>query len=269
MGIINVTPDSFYDASRTATESEIIERTSRHLSEGCDIIDIGAYSSRPGASDVSPEEELHRLQLGLKAIRRVAPDIPVSVDTFRAKVAETAIKELGADIINDIGGGTLDVSMFETVASLNVPYILMHMRGTPATMQSHTDYSDVTVEVIADLSHKLALLEELGVNDVIVDPGLGFGKTTEQNYQLLRDIPAFISALGRPVLIGLSRKSMLTRPLYITPDKALCATTAANTIALLSGASVLRVHDVKAAVEARTITSLVQQNAVSFSTPSN
>lgn len=257
MGIVNFTPDSFYAGSRNSDKSEVHQRVEQFLSEGCDIIDVGAYSSRPGADEVSEKEELSRLATALAAVRDIAPDIPVSVDTFRASVAREAITNLGADIINDIGGGTLDPEMFCTVTDMQAPYILMHMRGTPATMQSMTDYEDVTVDVITDLSHKLAALEELGAKDVIVDPGLGFSKTVEQNYRLLSDIPHFINTLGRPVLIGLSRKSMLTRPLGISSDQALCATTSANTIALLGGASILRVHDVKEAVQARDIVTLL------------
>ncbi|MDE5555870.1 MAG: dihydropteroate synthase [Muribaculaceae bacterium] len=250
MAIVNATPDSFYVGSRNVSANEISERVKSAIDEGADIIDIGAYSSRPGADDVSSDEELRRLTVALKAVRSVDTDIPVSVDTFRASVASHCVKELGADIINDISGGELDPKMFETVAELRVPYILMHMRGNPSTMQSLTDYpSGVTAGVIAELAPKLERLSLLGVNDVIVDPGFGFAKTLEQNYQLLHDLRAF-EMLGRPVLVGISRKSMLTRLLDITADEALNATTVLNTAALERGAAVLRVHDVRAAREA-------------------
>lgn len=253
MGIINVTPDSFYAGSRTESAGAIRRRAELIMRQGADMIDIGAYSSRPGADDICPEEETERLCRGVEAVRSVAPEVPISVDTFRAAVAETAITEFGADIINDIAGGDLDSQMFATVARLRVPYILMHLKGTPATMQHRTDYNDVTLDVTASLSAKLAKLEELGVADVIVDPGLGFGKTVEHNYRLLHDLPHMLEALRRPLLIGLSRKSMLYKPLHITPEEALNATTAANMMALVGGASILRVHDVEAARQALTV----------------
>lgn len=250
MAIVNATPDSFYAGSRNASAKEIAERVKRAIDEGADIIDIGAYSSRPGAGDVNIGEELRRLEIALLAAKCVDSDIPVSVDTFRADVARRCVSEFGADIINDISGGDLDQEMFRTVAHLKVPYILMHTRGTPATMQSLTDYSDgVTAGVIAELAPKLEQLALLGANDVIVDPGFGFAKTVEQNYRLLHDLKAF-EILGRPVLVGISRKSMLTRLLGITADDALNATSVINTAALERGAAVLRVHDVRAAREA-------------------
>lgn len=250
MGIVNVTPDSFFAASRTATESAIKERVRQMLDSGADFIDIGAYSSRPGADEVTPEEEISRLDVGMKALREIAPDIPVSVDTFRADVARTAILELGADIINDISGGDLDHEMTDTVAELGVPYILMHMRGTPSTMQTLTDYNDVTADVIADLSRKLRELRLKGVADVIVDPGFGFAKTVGQNYDMMRNLEEFTRLLDAPLLVGISRKSMITKLLGITPDAALAATTALNTIALTRGASFLRVHDALEASQA-------------------
>lgn len=250
MGIVNVTPDSFYPGSRTPESGMIEQRVERLITEGADMIDLGAYSSRPGAADITPGEEIERLQTGMEIIRRLAPEIPVSIDTFRASVAETAVTDLGADIINDISGGDLDPEMFSTVASLGVPYILMHMRGTPATMQTLTEYDNVTTDVISALSRKIAELEELGVADIIIDPGFGFAKDVRQNYQLLRDLPAFIDTLRRPVLVGLSRKSMFYRPLNTVAEDVLAATTAANTLALTGGASILRVHDVKEARQA-------------------
>ena len=250
MAIINATPDSFYAASRSETADQIAEAARRAVDEGADIIDLGAYSSRPGADDVSAAVELDRLAHGLEAVRKVAPSIPVSIDTFRAEIAKRCVSEFGADIVNDISGGDMDNEMFDTVASLNVPYVLMHMRGTPASMQTLTEYSaGVTAGVIAELAPKLERLELLGVNDVIIDPGFGFAKTLEQNYRLLRDLEAF-EMLGRPVLVGMSRKSMATRLLNITSEEALNATTVLNTVAIQHGAAILRVHDVKAAREA-------------------
>ncbi len=259
MGIINVTHDSFYASSRTELNNEISVRAKEMIASGVDIIDIGAYSSRPGASDVPPHEELSRLKRGIEAVRSVAPDIPISIDTFRADVAETAITDFGADIINDISGGMLDPKMEETVIKLNVPYILMHMRGTPATMGQLTDYEDVTAEVLADMGEKLNRLSLAGVNDIIIDPGFGFAKTTEQNYELLRNLNLFL-ILERPILVGVSRKSMIYRPLNTSPDGALTGTIAINTIALCNGASILRVHDVKEAVETAKIVELTYPN---------
>lgn len=257
MGIVNATPDSFFPGSRTLSRESIIERTRSMIDQGADMIDIGAYSSRPGADDVSETEELRRLETALEAIRSVNTDIPVSVDTFRANVARTAISSLGADIVNDISGGSLDADMLETVASLKCPYILMHMRGTPATMQTLTDYDDVTADVIKEISIILSRLEALGVSDIIVDPGFGFAKTVEQNYELMRNLETLENLLGLPLLVGISRKSMLTRPLGIKPDEALNATTVMNVIALSKGASILRVHDVKEARQALVLTGLV------------
>lgn len=259
MGIINVTPDSFYAGSRTKAD-EIGRRVRSMIDDGADMIDIGAYSSRPGAAEVSEAEEIDRLSEGMAALREAAPDVVVSVDTFRASVAKAAIEQMGADIVNDISGGDLDGRMFETVASLRVPYILMHMRGTPADMQTLTEYPDgVTAEVLRDLSVKLRTLRLAGVNDVIVDPGFGFAKTLEQNYRLMADLPMFAGMLDAPVLVGVSRKSMVTRALGITAKDALNGTTVLNTIALLGGAQILRVHDVKACAEAVRIVSMLPQ----------
>lgn len=257
MAIVNATPDSFYEGSRTPGAEAVAARVEQVVNEGADIIDLGAYSSRPGADDVSTDEELKRLTAAMKALREVAPDIPVSIDTFRADVARRCIEELGADIINDISGGTLDPAMFETVAELRVPYILMHMRGTPATMGNLTDYPrGVVTEVIDNLSRIIDRLRLMGVSDIIADPGLGFAKTVSQNYELLAAVPAMTELIETPVLIGLSRKSMLFKPLGITPGEALEATVAADTLALAGGASIIRVHDVKAGVETREIVSL-------------
>lgn len=255
MGILNVTPDSFYAGSRVTGAVELHRRVERMLAQGADIIDVGGYSSRPGADDVSPEEEMARVRRGVEAIRRVSANIPVSVDTFRADVARRAVLDWGADIVNDISGGAIDSGMFPTVAELKVPYILMHMRGTPATMQTMTAYEDVTADVVAELSGLMHQLELAGVADIIIDPGFGFAKTLDQNYELMRHLPQIAQLLGKPVLVGISRKSMITKLLSVTADEALPGTVALNTFALLNGASILRVHDVEAAVQAVRIVS--------------
>lgn len=247
MGIVNVTPDSFYSGSRTLGRDEIRERVRTLVAEGADILDLGGYSSRPGAGDVSPEEEYSRLATGLEVVKDVAPDVPVSIDTFRASVARRCVEEWGADIINDISGGTLDPDMWHTVADLRVAYVLMHTRGTPATMQSLTDYADVTAEVITDLAKKVYELRGLGVNDIIIDPGFGFAKTVEQNFRLLDELGEFCK-MGMPVLAGLSRKTMIWKTLGITPEESLDGTIALDAIALDRGADIVRVHDVAPAV---------------------
>lgn len=254
MGIVNVTPDSFYSGSRTPVAEAISDRVHGMVQSGVDIFDVGAYSTRPGALEVSDEEEMKRLETALKIIRKNYPDIPTSVDTFRANVAKRCVQDWEVDIINDISGGIADDKMFETVANLNVPYILMHMRGTPQTMSRLCDYNDVTAEVIADLASKLAQLQKDGVSDVIIDPGFGFAKNLEQNYVLLREMKEF-KKLGCPILAGLSRKSMIYKALGNTPEQALTGTIALNTIALLNGADILRVHDVE---EAKQVVELVQ-----------
>lgn len=248
MGIVNVTPDSFFADSRTYDDNAIKARVRKMLDEGADIIDIGAYSSRPGADDVSVEEETMRIAKGMMIIRQIAPDTIISVDTFRADVARVAVESYGADIINDISGGDLDDKMWSTAAQLHAPYILMHMRGTPATMQSMTDYKNVTADVVNDLSAKLRKLRLAGVADVIIDPGFGFGKTIEQNFDLMRNLDIIAGTLDAPLLVGISRKSMITKSLNISPADALAGTIALNTIALMRGASIIRVHDVAEAV---------------------
>ena len=250
MGIVNVTPDSFYGGSRTFLAEQVRDRVKKLVEEGADFIDIGAYSSRSGANEVSPEEELRRIETGMEQIRKIAPEIPVSIDTFRADVARESVKNLSVNIINDISGGDLDAKMFATVAELKVPYILMHMRGTPANMQSLTDYGSegVTASVLRNLAEKVNRLALLGVNDIIIDPGFGFAKTLEQNYELLAEMEVFCS-LECPVLVGVSRKSMITKYLGIASEEALNGTTVINTLALERGAAILRVHDVKEAVE--------------------
>lgn len=248
MGILNVTPDSFYAESRMKTEEAIRRRVRQIVEEGGSMIDVGAYSSRPGADDVSADEEMARLKRGIKIVREEAPEIPVSVDTFRADVAKMCIEELGADIINDISGGELDKEMFHTVAKLGVPYILMHMKGTPQTMQEAPHYDDLMKEVMLYFSEKIQQLRDLGQKDIILDPGYGFAKTLDHNYELLVH-QEMLSIFELPLLVGVSRKSMIYKLLGCTPDEALNGTTALNTIALQKGASILRVHDVKEAVE--------------------
>lgn len=249
MGILNVTPDSFYSGSRMATDEALISsRIRQMLEEGVDMIDIGAYSTRQNADDVTPEEEYRRLSVGLDAIRSIAGDILVSVDTFRAEIAERCVKNYGVQIINDVSGGTLDAAMFDTVARLEVPYILMHMRGTPATMQSLTEYTDVTDDVIADLTAKADALRNRGVKDIIIDPGFGFSKTVDQNYEMMARLDEF-KKMGLPLLVGISRKSMIFRTLGTDAQHSLNGTTVLNTVSLMGGAHILRVHDVKECVE--------------------
>ena len=249
MGIINLTPDSFYKESRVDNEETLTFRINEFANQGVDIFDVGGYSSRPGAEDISAEEEYSRLSRGLDQIRKILPDAIISVDTFRAEVALRCIENYGVDIINDIGGGILDPDMWEIVREKNVAYVLMHMRGTPSTMQSLVDYEDVSSEVLSDLAAKVGSLRQKGVANIIVDPGFGFAKTVEQNYQLLQDLYMF-HELNAPVLAGLSRKSMIYRPLGLGPEDVANGTTVLNTIALMNGADILRVHDVKLAVEA-------------------
>lgn len=252
MGILNVTPDSFYAGSRCDSSEKIDAKVQRLLAENADIIDVGGYSSRPNASDVAPTEEFARLKAGIEAVHRHNPKTIISIDTFRADVARRCVDELGADIINDVSGGILDSDMFATVAKLRVPYVLMHMRGNFSTMQSLTDYTDVTTEVIDYLAQKISTLRDLGATDVIADPGFGFSKTLDQNYEMMNRLELFHS-LNVPLLVGISRKSMIYKLLGCTPAEALNATTVLNTISLAKGVHILRVHDVKAAVEARTI----------------
>ena len=258
MGILNVTPDSFYSGSRCSTDDALIERRVHQIiDEGADMIDIGGYSSRSNADDISPEEEYSRLDRGLRIIRTIAPQAIVSVDTFRADVARRCVENWGVEIINDISGGDLDDAMFDTVAGLKVPYILMHMRGNPATMNTLTQYDNVVVDVIKDLGAKVQRLNALGVADVIIDPGFGFSKTVEQNYRLMNHL-GFFHSLALPLLVGISRKTMIYRPLGITPEQSLNGTTALNMVALAAGTHILRVHDVKEACEAVKIHNLIK-----------
>ena len=250
MGILNVTPDSFFSGSRAMSAYDIERRVETMLTQGVDIIDIGACSTRPGAEPVADDEETARLSRGMEIVRRLAPDIPVSVDTFHASVARRAVTTMGCDIINDISGGTLDDNMVATVADLHCPYILMHMRGTPTTMQTLTEYGDdVTATVISELQRQVRRFEQAGVADIIIDPGFGFAKTVDQNYAVMAGLRRF-AIFGRPVLVGISRKSMITKALSIRADEALEATTALNAYARDRGADILRVHDVAAARQA-------------------
>ena len=248
MGILNVTPDSFYAGSRMQTEIDITHRIEHIVGEGAGIIDVGAYSSRPNAENVSPAEEMERLRMGLGILRKVRPDAVVSVDTFRADVARMCVEEYGVAIINDIAAGEMDGDMFRTVADLNVPYIMMHMQGTPQNMQQNPHYDNLLKEVFMYFARKVQQLRDLGVKDIILDPGFGFGKTVEHNYELLAHLEEF-RIFELPLLAGVSRKSMIYRLLGTTPQEALNGTTVLDTICLLKGADILRVHDVREAVE--------------------
>lgn len=252
MGILNLTPDSFYDGGQHNTSDTALTKAEQLVADGADIIDIGAYSSRPGASPISVQEEIDRALPLIEALVRQFPDVLLSIDTFRAQVAEEAVKA-GVHIINDISGGALDEEMFPTVARLQVPYILMHMRGTPESMQTLTSYDDVVVDIATSLGDKVASLRELGVKDIILDPGFGFAKTLEQNYELLHRIDE-LHYFGLPILGGVSRKSMIYKKLNITAHEALTGTIALNTLLLSKGVQLLRVHDVK---EARQVVDLL------------
>ena len=248
MGILNVTPDSFYAGSRAETERDITQRIHQIVNEGASIIDIGAYSSRPNAQHISAEEEMSRLRTGLELIRKHHPEAIVSVDTFRADIARMCVEEYGVAIINDISAGNMDEQMFSTIARLGVPYIIMHMKGTPQNMQENPHYDHFLKEIFYYFSEKVQKLRDLGAKDIIIDPGFGFGKTIEHNYELMNHLEEF-HLFELPILVGISRKSMIYRLLGITPEEALNGTTALNTIALTKGAHILRVHDVKEAVE--------------------
>ncbi|NRF41565.1 dihydropteroate synthase [Pedobacter foliorum] len=257
MGILNLTPDSFYNSSRAGSLDDALQRTEAFLKDGAKFIDIGAYSSRPGAAEVSTDEELKRIVPVVEAITKKLPEAVISIDTFRAKVAKESI-EAGAHIINDIASGDLDEAMFDTVAALQVPYIMMHMKGNPQTMQQETAYKDLALDITDYFSAKLAQLQKLGAKDIILDPGFGFAKTLDQNYQLLNQLEDF-NIFELPLLVGFSRKSMIYKFLGLTPQEALNGTSVLNTIALLKGASILRVHDVKAAVECIALVQKTQQ----------
>lgn len=270
MGIINITPDSFYSESRKNSEKEILERANQILEEGGTIIDIGGQSTSPSSVLLSEKEELNRLEPALKIVRKEFPHAILSVDTFYAEVAKSAVEKYGVDMINDISGGQIDKNMFATVAQLNVPYILMHMRGTPQTMQQLTNYDNFIQDIFYYFSEKTAQLNLLGVNDIIIDPGFGFSKTLSQNYQLMAYLRYF-DIIDFPLLVGISRKSMIYRLLDSDPSKCLNGSTILNTYALIYGSDILRVHDVKEAVECIRIISelkkfeipLTRQNEVS------
>lgn len=263
MGILNVTPDSFYAESRTQTDEAIRWRARQIVDEGGAIIDVGAYSSRPGANDVSVEEEMARLRQCLRIVRDEVPEVPVSVDTFRADVAKMAVEEMGADIVNDISGGELDAAMPATVTRMGVPYILMHMQGTPQTMQEAPHYGDLVGDVLRYFAEKVQCLRDLGQKDIVLDPGYGFGKTLDMNYELLRH-QDLLQMFDLPVLVGVSRKSMIYKLLGTSPQEALNGTSVLHTIALQKGANILRVHDVRAAVETiRLVTKTFQDKTLS------
>jgi len=252
MGILNITPDSFYDGGKWyGNIQQTVDEAGNMIESGASIIDIGGYSSRPGAVDITPTEEMERVLPNIEAIKKAFPETVISIDTFRAKVVEKAV-EAGASIVNDISGGNLDEAMYSTVASLQVPYILMHMRGTPQNMQQQTDYKDLFLQMLNYFNKKVALLRELGCKDIIIDPGFGFAKNLEQNYWLLSHLDEF-KILNLPILVGLSRKSMIYKKLGVGPKEALNGTTVLNTVALQKGADILRVHDVKQAVEIITL----------------
>lgn len=261
MGILNVTPDSFYDGGRYFDEKDLIKRRADQIiSEGADIIDLGAYSTRPGADYVSPEEEWRRISNALEIIRHDYPDAIISIDTFRGSVARRSVTEYGADIINDISAYQMDDDMFQAVVDLNVPYVLTHIQGNPQTMQLDPKYkSRVTDDVVKELSQKVNELTVHGVSDIIVDPGFGFGKTVDDNYQMMQDLTQF-RTLGHPVLVGISRKSMIYKATGGTPETSLAGTCALNAVALLNGADILRVHDVRECVEVVRIVSKLQEN---------
>jgi dihydropteroate synthase len=262
MGVLNVTPDSFYDGARYSDEGSILKQIEKMVAEGADFIDVGGYSTRPGAGDISEAEELNRVLPAIKIITEKFPETLISIDTFRAMVAKGAV-DAGASIINDISGGELDGLMFETAASLQVPYLLMHMKGTPQTMTKETTYENLFKEIIDYFHQKIHKLHQLGVKDIMVDPGFGFAKTAAQNFELLESLHHF-GVLGKPILVGLSRKSMIWRTLKTSPEGSLNGTSVLNTMALLKGASILRVHDVREAKETIQLVSRLHENQAAF-----
>lgn len=256
MAILNITPDSFYGNSRINTVHKALKATESFINEGATFIDLGAYSSRPGAAEVSVDEELHRLIPVVESISKTFPQALISVDTFRAKVAKQAVLA-GAHLINDISAGNLDEAMFQTVAKLQVPYVMMHMKGTPQSMQQNPTYHDIVIEVSDYFSKKISELTKLGVKDIMIDPGFGFAKTLDHNYELLQQLDA-LNLFNLPIMVGFSRKSMITKALNIDAENALNGTTVLNTAALLKGASILRVHDVKEAIECIKLTERIK-----------
>jgi dihydropteroate synthase len=260
MGILNITPDSFYKGSRYITDKDILKAAIGMMEEGADILDVGGYSSRPGAEDIPKEEEGNRVLKAIKLISRELPEAIISVDTFRADVAREAIIGCGAHMINDISGGDADSEMFSVVENLKVPYIMMHMKGDPLTMQDNPDYDDVVADILKWFGVRIFRLQSVGVKDIIIDPGFGFGKTIDHNFEMLRRLGDF-SIAGLPVLIGVSRKSMIWKTLRVTADEALNGTTALNAIALANGADILRVHDVKEAVQTIQLMNKIKNSA--------
>jgi dihydropteroate synthase len=261
MGIINITPDSFYRESRVSGDKEIIETAMKMIEEGADILDVGGYSSRPSADDITPDEEAERVLNAVKLIRKELPGAVISVDTFRAEIAKEAVSVYGAHIINDISGGVADGKMIEVVAKLGVPYIMMHMKGNPRTMQENPEYDDVVADILLWFGNRIAKLKDAGVKDIIIDPGFGFGKTINHNFEMLQRLGDFAVA-GLPVLVGISRKSMIWKSLSVTPSEALNGTSVLHAVALLKGADILRVHDVKEAVQAVRLIHLLEENRV-------
>lgn len=249
MGILNVTPDSFYAGSRKQSEEDILQRARQIIEEGGDIIDIGAYSSRPDAKHISTEEETSRLRKALTLLNREMPEVVISVDTFRSDIAKMCVEEYGVAIVNDISAGNMDKNMMPTVAKLGVPYVMTHIKGTPQDMQKKPEYDNVLKDVMYYFSEKVQKMRDLGAKDIIIDPGFGFGKTVEHNYILMNKLEEF-RIFDLPILVGISRKSMIYRLLSNTPEDALNGTTVLNTISLMKGANILRVHDVKEACEA-------------------
>jgi len=248
MGILNITPDSFYQGSRLTDPEGILESATEMISEGADILDIGAYSSRPGSVGITAEEEMQRLEMALDVIRKTHSDMLISVDTSRPEIASRVVKDFNVNMINDISGGDMDPAMFNTVAGLQVPYVMMHMKGKPSDMQEHAKYTDVVKEIILNFSEKLLQLNKIGVNDIIIDPGFGFAKTIEHNYQIMKQLEAF-HIFNQPLMVGISRKSMIYQVLGTNSSEALNGSTVLHAIALMKGANILRVHDVKEARE--------------------
>ena len=259
MAIVNVTPDSFYSGSRTPEKESIVSRVREVVDEGTDIIDIGGYSTRPGAEEVSCEEELRRVLLGVECVRELFPNIPISIDTFRAAVVRGVVERYGAVIVNDISAGELDSEMVAVVAELGLPYIAMHMRGTPQTMQQMVEYGDVADDIYEYFKRRCCELVDSGISKIIIDPGFGFAKSTEQNYRLLSSLNR-LKDIGYPILVGLSRKSMIYKVLGVTPEESLIGTSALNWEALRQGASILRVHDVKEAVQVRRLFEIFEES---------
>jgi dihydropteroate synthase len=249
MGIINITPDSFYEGSRVSSDEDVLKAAAEMISEGADILDVGGYSSRPYANDVAPEEEKKRVLGAIGIISRNFPGAVISIDTFRSDIAYEAVTRCGAHIINDISAGEADNKMFSLIKELNVPYIMMHMKGNPGTMQENPVYEDIIADILTWFGSRIVNLQSAGVKDIILDPGIGFGKTIDHNFEILNRLGDF-TITGLPLLVGVSRKSMICKTLGITPDEALNGTSVLNTVALMGGADILRVHDVKEAKEA-------------------